>query len=74
VPGYSETTDLTPTIGSYHTGGKKAIFRLATEANITTRYWNPSGTSDEAWSIQRVRSARTENCREKRPPTINFAG
>lgn len=24
--------------------------------------------------VQGVRSARTENCREKRPPTINFAG
>jgi hypothetical protein len=52
VPGYSDTTDLTPTIGSYRTGGKKAIFRLATEASITTRYWNPAVTTDEAWSIQ----------------------
>jgi len=24
--------------------------------------------------LEWVRSARTENCREKRPPTINFAG
>jgi len=52
VPGYSDTTDLTPTIGSYKTGGKKAIFRLATAASITTRYQNPEETSDEAWSIQ----------------------
>jgi hypothetical protein len=52
VPGYSDTTDLTATIGSYRTGGKKAIFRLATAASITTRYWNPVETSDEAWSIQ----------------------
>ncbi len=52
VPGYSDTTDLTPTIGSYRTGGKKAIFRLATAASITTRYQNPAETSDEAWSIQ----------------------
>lgn len=52
VPGYSDTTDLTPTIGSYRTGGKKAIFRLATAASITTRYRNPAETTDEAWSIQ----------------------
>lgn len=52
VPGYSDTTDLTATIGSYRTGGKKAIFRLATAASITTRYLNPAETSDEAWSIQ----------------------
>ena len=52
VPGYSDTTDLTTTIGSYKTGGKKAIFRLATAASITTRYQNPAETSDEAWSIQ----------------------
>src|SRR5438132_8806012 len=52
VPGYSDTTDLTPTIGSYKTGGKKAIFRLATAASITTRYHNPAETSDEAWSVQ----------------------
>ncbi len=52
VPGYSDTTDLTQTIGSYKTGGKKAIFRLATAANIITRYQNPAETSDQAWSIQ----------------------
>jgi Histidine kinase-, DNA gyrase B-, and HSP90-like ATPase len=52
VPGYSDTTDLSPTIGSYKTGGKKAIFRLATAASITTRYQNPAETSDEAWSLQ----------------------
>ncbi len=52
VPGYSDTTDLTATIGSYRTGGKKAIFRLATAASITTRYLSPAETSDDAWSIQ----------------------
>ena len=52
MPGYSDTTDLTATIGSYKTGGKKAIFRLSTAASITTRYWNPAETSDEAWSAQ----------------------
>src|SRR5262249_2698684 len=30
VPGHSDTTALSHTIGSYKTGGKKAIFRLAT--------------------------------------------
>ncbi len=52
VPGYSETTDLIATIGSYRTGGKKAIFRLATAASITTRYWSLFEPSDQAWSIQ----------------------
>lgn len=51
VPGYSRTTALSPTIGSYKTGGKKAVFRLADAAEITTRYWNPAGTSDDAISI-----------------------
>lgn len=51
VPGFSETTPLLDTIGSYKTGGKKAVFRLATEARITTRYWNPAGTSDDAYTI-----------------------
>jgi hypothetical protein len=46
VPGYSDMTDLTATIGSYRTGGKKAIFRLATAASITTRYLNPAETTD----------------------------
>jgi hypothetical protein len=51
IPGFSETADLDHTIGSYRTGGKKAIFKLATEANIKTYYWNPVGTSDEAFEI-----------------------
>lgn len=52
VPGFSETEPLSHTIGSYKTGGKKAIFRLATAASITTRFWNPAGSTDEAISIQ----------------------
>jgi len=52
VPGYSDTLPESPTIGSYKTGGKKAVFRLATAAQITTRYWNPAETSDDAVSVQ----------------------
>jgi hypothetical protein len=52
VPGYSDTEPLSNTIGSYKTGGKKAVFRLATAAQIMTRYWNPAGTSDEALTVQ----------------------
>jgi hypothetical protein len=52
VPGHSDTTAFTRTIGSYKTGGKKAIFRLAEAAQITSRYWNPAETSDEAISVQ----------------------
>jgi hypothetical protein len=51
IPGFSDTTPLSQTIGSYKTGGKKAIFRLAKEARITTRYWNPVGTDEDAVSI-----------------------
>jgi Histidine kinase-, DNA gyrase B-, and HSP90-like ATPase len=51
IPGYSETEALTTSIGSYKTGGKKAIFRLASAVNITTRYWNPAETGDQALSI-----------------------
>ena len=51
VPGHSDTQALSHTIGSYKTGGKKAIFRLAVAAQISTRYWSPSGSSDEAISI-----------------------
>jgi len=51
IPGYSETDALTSSIGSYKTGGKKAIFRLASAVNITTRYWNPAETGDQALSI-----------------------
>jgi hypothetical protein len=51
VPGHSETEALANTIGSYKTGGKKAIFRLASAVNITTRYWNPAETGDQALSV-----------------------
>lgn len=51
VPGFSDTTALSATIGSYKTGGKKAIFRLGTAVQILTRYWNPAETSDDAVSI-----------------------
>ena len=53
IPGYSDTVPNAPTIGSYKTGGKKAIFRLASAARIDT--WaegQPTGASvllDEAW-------------------------
>jgi len=52
VPGFSDTTAVTRTIGSYKTGGKKAVFRLAKAAQITTRYWNPAETTDEAVAVQ----------------------
>ncbi|HEX6748755.1 MAG TPA: hypothetical protein VF092_15765 [Longimicrobium sp.] len=52
VPGFSDTTALSPTIGSYKTGGKKAVFRLAEAAAIVTRYWNPAGTTDDAIAVQ----------------------
>lgn len=52
VPGYSDTTALSNTIGSYKTGGKKAVFRLANAVQVTTRYWNPAETSDEALAVQ----------------------
>ena|SRR5947209_2823383 len=51
VPGHSETEALAYSIGSYKTGGKKAIFRLATAVNITTRFWNPVETGDSAISV-----------------------
>jgi hypothetical protein len=51
VPGHSETDALATTIGSYKTGGKKAIFRLASAVNITTKYWNPAETGDRAVSV-----------------------
>jgi len=51
VPGHSDTQALSHTIGSYKTGGKKAIFRLAVAAQISTRYWSPSGSNDESISI-----------------------
>lgn len=51
VPGYSETDAVASSIGSYKTGGKKAIFRLATAVNITTAYWNPAGSGDQAVSV-----------------------
>lgn len=52
VPGFSDTTALSQTIGSYKTGGKKAVFRLAEAANIITRYWSPAETSDTAVAVQ----------------------
>ncbi len=51
VPGHSETDPLAPSIGSYKTGGKKAIFRLASAVNITTRFWNPAETGDSAIAV-----------------------
>jgi len=51
VPGHSETDALAASIGSYKTGGKKAIFRLATAVNITTKFWNPAETGDTAVSV-----------------------
>ena len=51
IPGHSDTTELTRTIGSYKTGGKKAIFKLANQAQITTRYWNPAGSTDDAVAV-----------------------
>lgn len=51
IPGHSETDALAHSIGSYKTGGKKAIFRLATAANISTRFWNPAETGDTAVAI-----------------------
>src|SRR6185295_9509941 len=33
------------------TGGKKAIFRLATAVNITTKFWNPAETGDTAVAV-----------------------
>ena len=51
IPGHSETGALDQSIGSYKTGGKKAIFRLATAANITTAFWNPAETGDTAVAV-----------------------
>ena len=51
IPGYSETTDVEKTIGSYRTGGKKAVFKLALEVNIRTRYFDPAGHIDDALQI-----------------------
>ena len=51
IPGLSETSDTEATIGSYKTGGKKAIFKLAIEANIETYYRDPDEVLDEAYGI-----------------------
>jgi hypothetical protein len=51
VPGHSETDPFAQSIGSYKTGGKKAIFRLARAVNITTRFWNPAETGDAAVAV-----------------------
>ncbi len=52
VPGYSDTDDFSRTIGSYKTGGKKAVFRLACAAMIVTRHWDPEEKVDEAVAVQ----------------------
>lgn len=52
VPGFSDTEPFSHTIGSYKTGGKKAIFRLASAVQVVSRYWNPAGTTDDAVSVQ----------------------
>jgi type IV secretory pathway TrbF-like protein len=51
VPGHSETDAFAHSIGSYKTGGKKAIFRLAAAVNISTRFWNPAETGDTAVAV-----------------------
>jgi hypothetical protein len=51
VPGHSETDAFAHSIGSYKTGGKKAIFRLAAAVNISTRFWNPAETGDSAVAV-----------------------
>jgi len=51
IPGHSDTADLEPTIGSYRTGGKKAVFKLAREVNIRTRYLAADGSSADALQI-----------------------
>ena len=51
IPGFSETADTEATIGSYRTGGKKAIFKLAADASIQTYYFDPDGTTDDAFDI-----------------------
>jgi hypothetical protein len=67
VPGFSETSDSDRTIGSYRTGGKKAVFKLASDANIRTRYWNPVGTTDEAFEVH-LDKAWLEDSQEYRFP------
>lgn len=51
VPGHSDTSAFARSIGSYKTGGKKAIFRLAEAVNIATRFWNPAETGDSAVAV-----------------------
>lgn len=51
IPGFSETSDLERTIGSYRTGGKKAIFKLASDASIQSYYYDPDETTNEAFDI-----------------------
>jgi hypothetical protein len=52
VPGFSDTDDFSPTIGSYKTGGKKAVFRLASAARIISRFWDPDERRDETIAVQ----------------------
>ena len=51
IPGHSDTTDLEPTIGSYRTGGKKAVFKLALDVNIRTRYLEADGSTADPLQI-----------------------
>ena len=51
IPGHSDTTDFEATIGSYRTGGKKAVFKLAREVNIRTSYLDPSGSTSDPLQI-----------------------
>jgi len=52
VPGYSDTDDFSHTIGSYKTGGKKAVFRLATAAQIMTWHRGAEGRTEQPFSVQ----------------------
>ena len=51
IPGHSDTSDLERTIGSYRTGGKKAVFKLAREVNIRTRYLGTDVSTDTPLQI-----------------------
>jgi Histidine kinase-, DNA gyrase B-, and HSP90-like ATPase len=50
-PGNSETEEYERSIGSYRTGGKKAIFKLAEEAIIETRYLDPDEYDDTTFHV-----------------------
>ena len=61
-----------------HTARKDepVLFRRCYFLNLD--WWGDAGgvyvRGNNSTQSEWVRSARTENCREKRPPTINFAG